>query len=220
MGDKKHDRSVTHETSNGLKRRHPDASSSVRKQKLADVALSPETRAVCGLYALDGDRLNKYTDIVGLREALIRQTKAIEQGDSSYSERMLYSQAATLEALFVGLLDRAVKQDWMPNIEVLLKYALRAQNQSRATLDTLATIKAQPAIYAHQANISHGPQQVNNDSRPEEQRRVGKIQKAPNELLEQIDGKRLDTPTTCKTGGADSELAAVEISNRADDIAG
>lgn len=39
---------------------------------------------------------------------------------------------------------------------------LKAQSQCRATLETLAAIKVGPAIFARQANIAHGPQQVNN----------------------------------------------------------
>jgi hypothetical protein len=32
----------------------------------------------------------------------------------------------------------------------------------RMTLESLATIKNPPVVYARQANIAHGPQQVNN----------------------------------------------------------
>ena len=39
---------------------------------------------------------------------------------------------------------------------------LSAQGQCRATLETLATIKNGPAGFAREANIAHGPQQVNN----------------------------------------------------------
>jgi hypothetical protein len=50
----------------------------------------------------------------------------------------------------------------MKNCEIYLRLALKAQNQCRMTLETLATIKNPPAVFAKQANIAHGPQQVNN----------------------------------------------------------
>ena len=46
--------------------------------------------------------------------------------------------------------------------ERYLKLAFKAQNQCRMTLETLTTIKNPPVVYAKQANIAHGPQQVNN----------------------------------------------------------
>ena len=42
-----------------------------------------------------------------------------------------------------------------------MRLSLKAQGQCRATLETLAVIK-NPPVFAHQANIAHGPQQVNN----------------------------------------------------------
>jgi len=39
---------------------------------------------------------------------------------------------------------------------------LKAQSQCRATLEALAAIKNPPIVYARQANIAAGPQQVNN----------------------------------------------------------
>jgi hypothetical protein len=50
--------------------------------------------------------------------------------------------------------------------ERYLRLALKAQSQSRATLETLSAIKNPPVVYAKQANIAHGPQQVNNGQTP------------------------------------------------------
>jgi hypothetical protein len=43
-----------------------------------------------------------------------------------------------------------------------MRMALRAQNQCRTTLETLAGIKNPPVVYAKQANVTTGPQQINN----------------------------------------------------------
>src|SRR5690606_26950893 len=45
-----------------------------------------------------------------------------------------------------------------------MRLALKAQSQCRTTLETLAAIKNPPVVFAKQANIAHGPQQVNNGS--------------------------------------------------------
>jgi hypothetical protein len=50
----------------------------------------------------------------------------------------------------------------MPQLEGYMRTALRAQSQCRATLETLAAIKNPPILYARQANVTTGPQQVNN----------------------------------------------------------
>ena len=46
--------------------------------------------------------------------------------------------------------------------ERLMRLALKAQGQCRATLETLAVLKGPPTLFAKQANIAAGPQQVNN----------------------------------------------------------
>ena len=40
-----------------------------------------------------------------------------------------------------------------------MRMALKAQNQCRMTLETLATIKNPPVVFAKQANTAQGPQQ-------------------------------------------------------------
>jgi hypothetical protein len=50
----------------------------------------------------------------------------------------------------------------MAQTEVRLRLALKAQTQCRATVETLATMK-NPVVFAKQANIAHGPQQINNN---------------------------------------------------------
>jgi len=53
----------------------------------------------------------------------------------------------------------------MDNLDRYLKPALQAQSQCRSTWEALATIKHPPVMgYVRQANITNGPQQVNNVS--------------------------------------------------------
>lgn len=105
-------------------------------------------------------------DIPILVETLRDQAVAVQGGDLSQAEAMLMNQATALQALFVSLTERATNQTHMPNLESFMRLALRAQSQSRATLETLATIKNPPIVYARQANVTTGPQQVNNGVMP------------------------------------------------------
>jgi hypothetical protein len=52
--------------------------------------------------------------------------------------------------------------EYIKAADTYLRLALKAQSQCRATLETLATIKNPPIVYARQANIANGPQQINN----------------------------------------------------------
>ena len=74
--------------------------------------------------------------------------------------------------------------------ERYMQLALKAQSQCRATLETLAAIKNPPIVYARQANIANGPQQVNNRALPDNPPRTGKTENQQNELL------RLDDEAT------------------------
>ena len=75
--------------------------------------------------------------------------------------------------------------------------------QSRP-IETLALMK-NPPVFARQANIAHGPQQVNNGG----VLRAEVSAPAPNELLEAGNGERLDSGTAGATIGSDPALEAV-----------
>jgi hypothetical protein len=101
------------------------------------------------------------------------------------------------------------------------RLALKAQGQCRATLETLAVIKNPTMVFARQANIAHGPQQVNNGpvqlrALREEARARENAQFAPNELLV-AHGKRLDLGATRPTSAGDPALAAVDAIDRPTD---
>ena len=49
--------------------------------------------------------------------------------------------------------------------ERCMRMAMKAQNQCRMTLETLAALKNPRVVVAQQTNIAHGPQQVNNGPR-------------------------------------------------------
>ncbi len=151
-------------------------------------------------------------DLSGLIDSLTEQTRAVTGGDLQRAEAMLVTQAHTLDAIFNNLARRAINAEYMDNLDRYLKLALRTQSQCRATWEALATIKNPPVMgYVRQANIAHGPQQVNNASR------AGENPNLQNKLLEEKDGERLDPGTACTSGRADPAMATVGEVDRAED---
>lgn len=155
-------------------------------------------------------------DMMSLTQELTRQAEATQSGDLSRAEEMLTAQAHTLDAIFNRLATRAINAEYLPQFEANLKLALRAQSQARATWETLSTIQNPPvARYINQANIAHGHQQVNNSSS-----RADENEKAPNQLLEQTDGNRLDCGATVAASGTDPQMATVGEIDRTEDGGG
>ena len=133
-------------------------------------------------------------------------------------EAMLVAQAYSLQAIFVQLARKASQQEYMKNYETFLRLALKAQSQCRASLETLAMLKNPGVVFAKQANIAHGPQQVNNGVAPPaavEPSRAGNSVSERNELLEVPSGERMDAGTASAASGTDSDMATLEVGDRA-----
>ena len=149
-------------------------------------------------------------DIHALDKALKESTEAIHHGDMKAVEAMLYGQAVALQTMFTNLSMRAdCQQGRLDNIEALLKLAFKAQNQCRMTLETLSNVKNPPVVYARQANITSGPQQVNNGLTHATEKNI-----TQNGLLEDSHVKRLDGRTQGKTGRPDTHMETVEVGRR------
>lgn len=147
-------------------------------------------------------------------DGIAEKAAAVVAGDMSSSERMLVAQATSLNSICVSLFLRAEANmgEYRDTAEVYMKLALKAQNQCRMTLETLAAIKNPPVVYARQANFAAGPQQVNNGV----SMRAAKNENAPNELLEDghDEGERLDGGAPGKAIGSNPAVAAVGAINR------
>jgi hypothetical protein len=136
----------------------------------------------------------------------------VSKNDLSSCEAMLYCQAHVLQAIFIASAHRGtLSEEWFPNYEAHMRLALKAQSNCRATLETLATIKNPRVVFARQANIAQGPQQVNNAMMPPGEPRAGagKTEKPQNKLLEVQNGERLDFGTPGAAVGADPAMATV-----------
>ncbi len=102
-------------------------------------------------------------EALALVNALSEQANSVNAGDLSRGEAMLTTQAHTLDALFSRLVQMALKADHIQHMESYMKLAIKAQNQTRTTWEAISRMKHPPQVnYVGQANIAHGPQQVNN----------------------------------------------------------
>ena len=138
-------------------------------------------------------------------------------GDLKHAESTLTAQAATLDAIFNEMARRAALNmgEYLEATERYMRLALKAQGQCRATLETLAAIKNPPVIFAKQANIANGPQQVNNEgfeTNTHARARARKPRTAPDELLEgpQHGSTNMDDRTTPAPARGDPAVAALE----------
>lgn len=153
-----------------------------------------------------------------LIQALHAITKTIKTGDMSEVEDTLITQAITLNTIFSELTRRAALNIGvdMDAMETYMKLALRTQNQCRATLETLSDVKHPPVVFAKQANIAQGHQQVNNGSTPAALR-AGESENPPNKLLEAGHEQRMVDGTTCTPSSSNPRVEAVGAINRAKD---
>lgn len=126
-------------------------------------------------------------DVTECVMTLKKRVDTTHGGDLKHAESTLTAQAATLDAIFNEMARRAALNmgEYLEATERYMRLALKAQGQCRATLETLAAIKNPPVIFAKQANIAHGPQQINNKTTTRNNStRVRKTEKPQNELLE------------------------------------
>lgn len=128
----------------------------------AKLLISPEMASFRVITNREREELTAQLDTPSLLDALREQTQVVQQGDMKVAEAMLINQATALQSLFVKLTETGLKTGMLRQQETALRLALKAQSQCRATLETLANIKNPPVVYAKQANVTTGPQQINN----------------------------------------------------------
>lgn len=184
-------------------------------QDKARAAVIPSINAAIVIESFQGNLMGQDTDLNTLAEQLRDTFKEVQHGDLLHMEAMLISQATALQTIFTSLARRASHQEHMGHYQTFLNLALRAQAQSRATISALVDLKyPRQATFVKQANIAHGPQQVNNAGTHPHAKESSVLQ---NELLEdQRDGSTyLDTGATPKAARGHSAVATVGAVHRA-----
>jgi len=185
-----------------------------------DAALAEILVAGLALNAVTAVQFSKSTlgevDLTECINALVDSVERVNKGDLGEAEALLSAQAMTLNTIFTQLTQRAHSNmgEHLDAADRYLRLALKAQSQCRATVETLTVMKNPPTVFARQANIAHGPQQINNAGAPPTLgSRAGNSDSEPNKLLE-AHGERLDGGTAGATRARDQGLATVGALDR------
>ncbi len=139
----------------------------------------PEVRAARAIQRYEGDSL----DINYCADELRALVAEVHAGGMKRPEAMLVAQAHTLDALFSSLVLRSHANTGvhLDAADRYMRLALKAQAQAVRTIEALGELKnPRPVAFVKQANIVHGPQQVNNGIAP----RTGETINQTNELSE------------------------------------
>lgn len=192
-----------------------------RERLLAEVSMATEVlnAVTARTFAKGGMGDFDITETVSIMRGKVA---AAQSGDLAGAEAMLAAQAVALDAIFNEMARRAALNmgQHLPATETYMRLAMKAQSQARTTLQTLAEIKnPRPVAFVKQANISHGPQQVNNHAGQvrgefsptvKAPARAENFESEQNKLLEASrDGEWMDTGTAGAAGGNDKEVATV-----------
>ena len=161
----------------------------------------PEVQA-----SLTIQKLHPINDVNALTKILRQQTADVVGGNMTRPESMLLSQAHTLDALFNSLVMKGLGQTHMPHYEAFMRLAFKAQSQCRSTLQSLSDIKNPSVVYAKQANITNGNQQINNGVTAP---RTQENKNYSNELLTELPNEALDNRRTVEAIPVNSELEAM-----------
>lgn len=186
-------------------------------QAIARVALKPSLNSALVVDAFQTNIMGKDVETGELIRGLSDSMNKVKDGDLSGLESMLVGQAMALQTMFTSLARRAANQDQLPHYEAFMGMALKAQAQSRATIQAVVDLKfPRQATFVKQANIAHGPQQVNNGLPVVPH--AGETGDAKNKLLEVDHGQRssgMDTGAAQAAKRGDPALATVGAVHRA-----
>ncbi|MBF6990935.1 hypothetical protein [Cupriavidus sp. IK-TO18] len=193
-----------------------DRSCRTPAEAFSKYAMRPEVNAATTFYLFSGQCISQSSlDVPAMISQLSAQAQATQGGDMKPAEALLVSQAVALDGIFNALAQRAALnvEESLGRAEALLRLALKAQTQCRATLQTLAEIKNPPTIFAKQANVGHNVQ-VNNGAMTPARAYEVNPQTMQNKVLEVSNGERLDTRAPGQAGRTHQEVGALEELNR------
>ncbi len=153
-------------------------------------------------------------DITEAVAVMKEKVSKVNAGDITGLEATLTAQATSLDTIFNALARRSIHSDTLTKLEVYMRLALKAQAQCARTIEVLSTMKNPPLVFAKQANISHGHQQVNNEAQPK-LTQAEKTDKLHTQLLEVNNGSaKMDCGATQTTIPKDKAMAAMEAQHR------
>ena len=181
-----------------------------KEQQLAKVKLSSVVLNTLTASAFVKSSMGE-VDLTTAIDVVKEKANKITAGDISGLEATLAAQVVSLDAIFNEMARRAALNmgAHLQATESYMRLALKAQAQTARTIEVLAAIKNPPVVFAKQANIAHGHQQVNNGGQAPAH--TGKTINQSNELLEvQHGGETMDGTATQTAIPENPAMAAVD----------
>ena len=145
--------------------------------------------------------------IANVASALKDKIETVQAGDMTSIEAMLIGQAHALQTMFVSLGRQAASKTQLVQYTAFMNLALKAQSQSRATIQALVELKyPKQTNFVKQANIATGHQQINNGQASNGTSTCGpahapakEINNPHNKLLEVNNGRKTMDGRTAQT---------------------
>ena len=184
-----------------------------KDRQIAEVSLSAVTLNSATARSFNKHQMGE-TDLTETINVMREKISKVNLGNLTELEATLTAQTVSLDAMFNELARRAAVNmgTHMQATESYMRLALKAQSQCARTIEVLAAMKNPPVVFAKQANISHGHQQVNNDTHKDITPRTEKTVNQPNELLEVDDGsEKMDIRAAQTAIPKDKAMATVAI---------
>lgn len=190
-----------------------------RRKRTSSLATAGGMANVSVIAAYQGGVFDpKDLDILECRHEVVRRVRQAHDGNTVHVVGLLMAQALALNSIFTKLSIQGAQVDGLDprKLETYMRLALKAQSQSRATLEALVAVGNPPVLFAQQANVAFGPQQVNNGAtRATNDPHPPQNQSTPNELLEvsphertQVDARA--APTTGREDPGMEPLGAID----------
>ena len=130
-------------------------------QQMASSLLSPESTNALLMQAFANANTSQFVDHEHTEAELKQHVQALKsQSPLARAERLLISQAESLNTIFCEMAFQSASKSSLREREILMRVALKAQSQCRATLDSLAGLKQPSVVFAKTANIAQH-QQIN-----------------------------------------------------------
>ena len=130
-------------------------------QHMASSLLSPESTNALLMQAFANANTSQFVDHEHTEAELKHHVQALKsQSPLARAERLLISQAESLNTIFCEMAFQSASKSSLREREILMRVALKAQSQCRATLDSLAGLKQPSVVFAKTANIAQH-QQIN-----------------------------------------------------------
>lgn len=139
-----------------------EGSSERRRELLAELSVRPEMRHSMAAMGYTTPFMGEEAGWADLTTAYQQQLRDAAKGEVSQVSRMLMAQAITLDSIFTRMVERAGANIGQHS-EAMKQYtnlALRAQANSRATLEALARIHQPREQIVKHVNVNEGGQAV------------------------------------------------------------